>query len=97
MSVSTARFAPGQTVQISDRQPGVHHRVPAYAKGQRGIVERVCGRHGQPEKFIRGDGGEPRTLYRVTLNQSELWHDYAGPAHDTLDIEIFEHWLEDAS
>ncbi len=97
MPVSPAKFTPGQAVKIADRQLNVHHRVPAYAKGQRGVIERVCGRHGQPEKFIRGDGGEPLTLYRVTLAQSELWPDYGGQADDTLDIEIFEHWLEDLS
>ncbi len=58
------------------------------------MVERVCGRHGQPEAFIRGDGGTPLPLYRVAIAQVDLWADYQGHPEDTLEVEIFEHWLE---
>jgi hypothetical protein len=92
--VSQPQFSTGQRVRIADRTPPVHHRVPAYAKGQVGVIERICGMHGQPEKFIRGNG-EPKTrLYRVSIAQTELWPTYAGTNADRLDIEIFEHWLE---
>ena len=89
-------FSVGQRVRIADRTPPVHHRVPAYAKGQVGVVERVCGLHGEPEKFIRGDGKPSQRIYRVRIAQSELWRDYQGQDDDKLDIEIFEHWLEAA-
>ena len=92
--MATPRFQIGQAVRIADRTPEEHHRVPNYAKGHVGVIERICGEHGQPETFVRGDG-EPRTrLYRVRLAQSELWRDYTGHENDCLDIEIFEHWLE---
>ena len=26
----------------------------------------------------------------------EIWPDYHGPAHDTVDVDIYEHWLEPA-
>lgn len=94
--MTEARFAVGQRVRIADRTPPVHHRVPAYAKGRTGVIERVCGLHGQPERFIRGDG-EPRVrLYRVRIQQTSLWPDYLGAEADKLDIEIFETWLEPA-
>jgi nitrile hydratase len=32
----------------------------------------------------------------VHLRQTELWPDYAEDPADTLEIEIFEHWLEPA-
>ena len=89
------RFKPGQKVRIADRTPSIHHRVPRYAKGRTGEVERVCGEHGQPEAYIRGDGRPFTRLYRVRLLQSELWPMYSGSAADTLEIEIFEHWLEE--
>lgn len=88
------RFRAGQRVRIADRMPGVHHRVPGYAKGRVGRIERVCGVHGQPERFLRGDGRPRQRIYRVRLRQVDLWPDYHGDAHDSLDIEIFEHWLE---
>ena len=89
-------FTVGDQVRIANRSPGVHHRVPAYVKGQVGVIERVCGLHGEPERYIRGEGTPFRRLYRVRLRQAELWPDYAGVADDRLDIEIFEHWLEPA-
>jgi len=92
--VSTPLFNVGQRVRIADRTPPVHHRVPAYAKGQVGVIERVCKLHGEPEKFIRGDGKPPQRLYRVRIPQNDLWQEYAGTEGDDLDIEIFEHWLE---
>lgn len=93
--MSGRRFAVGQAVRIADRHPPVHHRVPAYAKGRVGVIERVCGRHGRPETFVRGDGQPPTRLYRVRLRQSDVWPDYAGGKDDTLDLEVFEHWLEE--
>jgi nitrile hydratase len=94
--VTEPLFHVGQRVRIADRTPPVHHRVPGYAKGQCGVIERVCGLHGQPEKFIRGDGQPPQRIYRVRMPQNELWQDYRGTAHDKLEIEIFENWLEPA-
>ena len=74
----------------------MHHRVPSYVKGQVGVVERVCGLHGEPEKFIRGDGEPKQRIYRVRIPQDDLWTDYDGSDGDDLEIEIFEHWLEAA-
>lgn len=94
--MSEARFQVGQRVRIADRTPPVHHRVPGYAKGHVGVVERVCGLHGEPEKFIRGDGKPEQRIYRVQIPQDELWDGYTGTTRDQLEIEIFEHWLESA-
>lgn len=92
------RFAPGDAVMIACRYPGAHHRVPNYVKGKTGLIERVCPAFGQPETLARGLDGKPfQTLYRVRLRQIDLWNDYTGSACDTLEIEIFEHWLEPAS
>ncbi|CAN0548117.1 unnamed protein product [Laminaria digitata] len=35
-------------------------------------------------------------LYRVNFKQGELWSDYDGSADDTLEIEIYEHWMAPA-
>lgn len=92
----SARFAVGQRVRIADRMPGLHHRVPAYAKGSIGTIERVCGLHGRPESYIRGDGRPLTRLYRVRLPQTSIWPGYTGEAQDLLELEVFEHWLEAA-
>lgn len=92
--MSEPAFAVGQRVRIAARTPPVHHRVPSYVKGRTGVVERVCGLHGEPEKFIRGDGKPLQRIYRVRIPQSDLWQPYEGSDQDKLEIEIFEHWLE---
>ncbi len=92
--MTAPKYAAGQQVRIADRTPPVHHRVPSYAKGQGGIIERVCGMHGEPEKFIRGDGQPAQRLYRVSIPQTALWNSYDGTERDLLELEIFEHWLE---
>jgi len=94
--MTAPRFATGQRVRIADRTPPRHHRVPSYVKGRLGVIERVCGMHGEPEKFIRGDGEPAQRIYRVQIPQMELWDAYDGTEHDKLEIEIFEHWLEPA-
>lgn len=94
--MGTPRFSVGQAVRIADRTPKEHHRVPDYAKGQVGVIERICGEHGRPETFVRGDGEPMTRLYRVRIPQHQLWDDYTGQKNDCLDIEIFEHWLEAA-
>lgn len=94
--MSEPRFAKGQRVRIADRTPPVHHRVPSYAKGQIGVVERVSGMHPDPEQCIRGDGKPFQRIYRVRIQQTDLWSSYSGTDDDKLDIEIFENWLESA-
>ena len=92
--MSEPLFSVGQRVRIADRTPPVHHRVPAYAKGQVGVIERVSGLHPDPEKCIRGEGKPFQRIYRVCIPQSELWSQYTGANDDKLELEIFEHWLE---
>ena len=90
------RFVVGQRVRIADRTPPLHHRVPSYAKGRTGVIERVSGMHPDPERCIRGDGKPFQRIYRVCIPQSDLWDSYDGSDGDNLEIDVFEHWLEDA-
>ena len=92
-----SRFQVGDAVRIDDRVEKRHHRVPGYVKGHRGMVVRVCAEQGKPEVLASGDLGGPHVaVYRVRLKQRELWQDYHGTEDDSLDIEIYEHWLEPA-
>ena len=88
-------FKVGDRVCISSRSEPRHHRVPSYAKGCCGKVQMLCGDFAQPETLSERESGEPLVqLYRVRLQMSEVWPDYRGPLHDTLDLEIYEHWLQ---
>jgi len=47
----------------------------------------------EEEGYGRMDGPK-KALYRVRFALCDLWPEYAGPKHDRVEIEIFEHWLE---
>jgi nitrile hydratase len=84
-------------VRILDLGKAGHVRTPVYVRGRCGTIERFCGLFENPEERAYGREGAGRIpLYRVHLTQRDLWPDYAGPAHDTLEIEIYDHWLAPA-
>jgi nitrile hydratase subunit beta len=61
------------------------------------VVERVCGTYPNPEELAYARSGLPaQPLYRVRFRQWELWPDYRGNPSDTVDVEIFHHWLDPA-
>lgn len=93
----TAQFGRGDRVTVRRAFPPGHIRTPHYVRGKSGTVERICGSFANPEELAYGRNGLPvRPLYRVRFLQREVWPDYAGRADDTIDIEIYEHWLERA-
>jgi nitrile hydratase len=92
-----AAFAPGDRVRVKPGYPPGHCRTPHYCRGREGVIERLCGEFGNPEQLAYGLSGEPaRPLYRVRFSQAALWPGYRGGADDTIEIEIYQHWLEPA-
>ncbi|PWR02087.1 nitrile hydratase [Meridianimarinicoccus roseus] len=88
------RFAIGQRVRIRDLPVPGHMRTPRYVRGRTGEVTQYCGSFRNPETLAYGGNGMPtRGLYRVRLRQGDLWSGYRGSGQDTLEIEIYEHWL----
>jgi nitrile hydratase len=96
--MTTPRFHPGDRVRVLDiGQPG-HVRIPFYVRRQVGVVERYCGAYPNPEDLAYGRRGLPPVdLYRVHFAQFALWPDYPGPPRDTLEIEVYDHWLAPAA
>lgn len=93
----TERFAIGDRVRVRLDYPRHHCRTPFYCRGKTGEVERLCGAFRNPEDLAYAGQGLPKQpLYRVRFRQSELWPAYAGPGHDVVEVEIYEHWLEPA-
>ena len=91
------RFAPGDRVTVRKAYPPGHLRTPFYARGASGVVERLCGSFANPEELAFNRPGLPaQPLYRVRFRQADLWDDYGGPDRDTIEIEIYQHWLETA-
>jgi nitrile hydratase subunit beta len=88
------RFNVGEVVRVREMFSPGHIRTPWYVRGQRGTIERLCGVFGNPEELAYARPGTPRQpLYRVRFRQKDLWPDYAGGNNDTIEIEIYQHWL----
>ena len=88
-------FQTGDRVAVRIADPPGHARTPFYIRGKRGVVERLCGAFANPEELAYGRDGLPRQpLYRVRFRQCEVWANYGGQADDSIDVEIYQHWLE---
>lgn len=84
-----------QKVRVKTMMPPGHIRTPAYLRGKTGVIERPLGAFGNPELQAYGHlDGPKQPLYRVRFTMAEVWGDAAETPTDTLDAEIFAHWLE---
>ena len=90
-------LVPGDVVQVARVHPPGHRRTPFYIRGKKGVIERVCGDFLNPEELGYGFDGLPtKRLYRVRFRQKDLWADYDGAAGDTVDVDVYEHWLSES-
>jgi len=90
-----ARFAPSDSVTVRRAFPPGHVRTPYYIRGKTGSIAQVLDSFANPEELAFGRDGLPkRPLYRVRFAQSHVWPDYSGCTGDTIDVELYEHWLE---
>lgn len=90
-----ARFSIGDRVRVRADHPPGHIRTPFYVRGKTGVVADSVGDFLNPESAaVGGDGLPKQPLYRVRFAQVDAWPAYQGPANDSLDVEIYEHWLE---
>lgn len=94
---AVARFVRGDTVAVRTAYPLGHVRTPFYIRGKRGVIERHCGAYPNPEELAYARAGLPeQPLYRVRFLQRDLWPAYRGAPEDTVDVEIYQPWLEPA-
>ena len=92
-----AKFKIGDQVSVREEYRLGHIRTPFYIRGKSGVIADSMGDFENPEELAKGKEDVPRqSLYRVRFRQIDAWPDYDGPTDDTLDIEIYEHWLESA-
>ncbi len=89
-------FEPGEAVRVREDYPPGHIRTPVFIRGKYGVITRNFGEFDNPEITTYELEGPQKTLYEVRFRQVDVWPDYAGFDTDTLDIDIYEHWLEKA-
>ena len=85
-----------ERVRVRAMMPPGHVRTPAYLRGKRGVIERALRPFPNPEQAAYGLPAPETMLYRVRFTMAELWGAGAERPEDTLDAEIFAHWLEPA-
>jgi nitrile hydratase subunit beta len=86
-------FAVGERVRTKNINPVTHTRLPRYARGRSGTIERINGCHVFPDTNAREQGENPRWLYTVVFSGRDLWGDDADPTLQ-VSIEAFEPYLE---
>src|SRR2546425_5100701 len=88
-----ARFKARQRVRARNINPIGHTRLPRYARGKLGIIERDHGVFVFPDTNAHFLGEKPQHLYSVRFAARELWGDAAAP-RDAVYVDLFEDYLE---
>jgi nitrile hydratase subunit beta len=91
----TPSFRPGERVRTRIINPPTHTRLPRYARGRLGIVERDHGIFVFPDSNAQHLGEKPQHLYSVRFAARELWGDKAKP-RDSLYLDLWDDYLEPA-
>ena len=91
-AATAARFAVGQRVRTQAAPVAHHTRLPGYARGRCGTVERVHGVHVFADAHAQGHGESPQWLYTVVFAGTELWAD-AAPGL-TVSVDAWEPYLD---
>jgi len=97
-SFSTGAFVRVRREEVATRVLRPHLRTPGYIHGAVGVVERVCGVFFDPvARAVDGLAEARCALYRVRFKQSALWPEYEGAEDDSIEVEVYEQWLEPAT
>jgi nitrile hydratase subunit beta len=91
-----ARYARGQWVRTAAAEPPHHTRLPGYARGKRGVIERVHGAHVFADTHAHHRGERPQWLYTVAFDERELWGASTAPQHSCVSVDAWEPYLEPA-
>ena len=89
------KFAIGQKVRTRNIHPAGHTRLPRYARGRTGTIERIHGAHVYPDSLVAHHDEDPQWLYTVVFAGTELWGEDSDPTL-TVSIDAFEPYLESA-
>ena len=89
---ASPQFSVGQLVRTSAAPVSGHTRLPAYARGRLGTIERLHGGWVLPDSNAHGQGEQPQHLYCVRFDGAELWGAEAEPGQSVC-LDLFETYL----
>jgi len=88
-------FHAGQRVRARNINPVGHTRLPRYARGKLGIVDRDHGVYVFPDTIAHSADENPQHVYSVRFTARELWGDQASP-RDSVYLDLWDDYLEPA-
>jgi nitrile hydratase beta subunit len=89
------RFQTGQRVRARNINPTGHTRLPRYARGKLGTIERDYGVFVFPDTNAHFLGENPHHVYAVRFSARELWGEQAKP-QDSVYLALWENYLDPA-
>jgi nitrile hydratase beta subunit len=93
--VVAPRFQVGQRVRARNIHPAGHTRLPRYARGKLGAIDRDHGVHVFPDTNAHFLGENPQHVYSVRFAARELWGEQASP-RDAVYIDLWDDHLDPA-
>jgi nitrile hydratase subunit beta len=88
-----ASFKAGQQVRARNVNPVGHTRLPRYARGKLGTVDRDHGVFVFPDTNAQFSGEKPQHVYSVRFSARELWGQQA-PQQDCVHLDLWDDYLE---
>jgi nitrile hydratase beta subunit len=88
-----ARFQIGERVRARNINPVTHTRLPRYARGKAGTIERDHGVFPLFDTAAYFLADKPQHSYSVRFSTRELWGDQAAP-QDAVFIDMWDDYLE---
>lgn len=88
-------FRAGDRVRTRAHAVPHHTRLPGYARGKVGVVERVHGNHVFADTHAQGLGEQPQPLYTVVFEGRELWGAASSPGL-RVSVDAWQPYLEAA-
>ena len=89
------RFRMGQRVRARNMHPVGHTRLPRYARGRLGTIQRDYGVFGFADTLAHFLGENPQHIYSVRFTARELWGEQAKP-QDSVYLDLYDDYLEAA-
>jgi nitrile hydratase len=89
------KFRVGQRIRARNIHPAGHTRLPRYARGKFGTIERDHGVFVFPDTNAHFAGENPQHVYSVRFDARELWGAQANPL-DAVYVNLWDDHLEPA-
>jgi nitrile hydratase len=89
------RFKRGQRVRARNVNPTGHTRLPRYARGKVGKIDRDHGVYNFPDTSAEGRGTKRQHVYSVRFTGRELWGEQASERHFVY-IDLWDDYLDKA-